>query len=379
MPIIANPMGNQILDLLLFLDPNNPDVLGLQEDTTRYVSGLLFDKQGREIQVPLRKFMGKSYTVLGMSGMGKSSFVRSFIYYCLLPHNYPFTVFDVEGEYYPFADRFPQIQLWDQEMRPGDAHRLARNAIFGHRPTVLDFSNSDETEFTRFAYEYLDALWVYASIIRRTYGKTLPHLCIFEEAQEIAKQWPDRFDPMEKKAKEMVKRYARRGRKFGPTIMLVSQRIPDMDTASVAQTQTKFLLKSDSDVDRKRYGGWLAIGEKTINRIMNYMKAGEVIIYEGKVARDEFGNVDIPIYPFAYLDWADVSPSVRYSDLEEVANLLDTHGGEIDRLYMQKKQKLQIPQLINRQIFNQKFGGGAVDNIASGEASAKRPVGIPES
>lgn len=349
MPTINNPTSGQEIELLLELDPSNPDIANLQEDSTKRVAGLFFDRQGHEIQLPFRKFTGKSYTVLGMSGSGKSSFVRSFIYYCLLPFKYPFTVFDVEGEYFKFADRFPHIQLWDQKLYAEDAQQLAKNAVLRNRPTIIDFSNSDDTEFTSFAYEYLDSLWNFASIARRSFGQNLPHLCIFEEAQELAKMYPD--PGIEKKAKEMVKKYARRGRKFGPTIMLVSQRIPDMDTASVSQTQIKFLLKTDGDIDRKRYGGWMGIGEKTINRVMNYMKPGEVLIYEGKVKRDEFGEVEIPIYPFTYLDWADVSPSVKPSDIDRLAQLIKRRGDEIGTAFSREKRAQRfkgIPQPTNQ-------------------------------
>ena len=346
---IDNPMGSQEIELLLELDPNNLDVVALREDTTRYVSGLLFERSGREIQWPLRKFAGKSFTVLGMSGSGKSSFVRSFIYYCLLPFRYPFTVFDVEGEYYQLAKRFPQIQLWDQKLYARDAQQLAKRAVLGNRPTIIDFTNSDDDEYTEFAFEYMENLWSYATIMRRYYGSNLPHLCVIEEAQELAKQYPQ--PGLEKRVKEMIKKYARRGRKFGPTIMLVSQRIPDMDYSAVSQTQTKFLLKTDGDIDRKRYGGWMGVGEKTINRVMNYMRPGEVLIYDGKVSRDEYGEVNLPIYPFAYLDWADVSPSVVPSDIDRLAEMVKKRGDEIGQAFSREKRtqiSFGIPQPQNQ-------------------------------
>jgi hypothetical protein len=271
-----------------------------------------------------------------MSGSGKSSFVRSFIYYTLIPFNYPFTVFDVEGEYYELAKRFPRIQLWENRLYVGDAKQLAKNAVMGRRPTIIDFTNSDDDEFIEFTFEYLDTIWSYATIMRRQFGAKLPHLCIIEEAQELAKQYPQ--PGLEKRTKEMIKKYARRGRKFGPTIMLVSQRIPDMDYSAVSQTQMKFLLKTDGDVDRKRYGGWMGIGGTTINRLMNWMRSGEVLIYEGRVHRDEFGEVEIPIYPFAYLDWADVSPSVVPSDIEKLNDLIKRRGDEIGQALGREKR-----------------------------------------
>jgi hypothetical protein len=117
-----------------------------------------------------------------------------------------------------------------------------------------------------------------------------------------------------------------------------------MDYSSVSQTAIKFLLKTDGDVDRKRYAGWMGIGEKTANRMMNYMRPGEVLIYDGKVKRDEFGEIDIPIYPFAYLDWADVSPSVVPSDIDRLATLIRSRSDDISKAFSrERKAHMPIP------------------------------------
>lgn len=345
MPKESEP-GDRELELLIAIDPTKKDLLA-GDDYSKYVAGLFYDEEGREVQFPFSKFTGKAYTVLGTSGSGKSSFVRSFIYFVLLPFKYQFSIFDVEGEYYKLADRFPdQIQLWDERLKASDAERLAREAILGLKSTIIDCSNSSMAEFTVFAYEYLENLWHFADILRHDYEMNMPHMCILEEAQELAKQWPNKDNPFEIDALDTIKKYARRGRKYGPAIMLVSQRIPAMNIEAVSQTQIKFLLKTNADVDRTRYRGWLSIGEKAINIAMNQMKPGQVIIYEGKVKRDEFGNVELPVYSYSYLEWADVSQSVVPSDILRLENFIKANRDELAAKF--NREKLLHPPIKRR-------------------------------
>jgi len=129
----------------------------------------------------------------------------------------------------------------DIELDPGDAGIVAEVNLGKGIPVILDISGFLSEEQYEFLYNFFTVLWNLASKLRR------PYVIALEEAQEFIPQG------VKTPLKELLTLIARRGRKRGLSVIIISQRTTLVDKNALTQAPIRFLHHVASGNDLEIY------------------------------------------------------------------------------------------------------------------------------
>lgn len=230
------------------------------------------------------EIVGPGIAILGQSGFGKSTTVRTFAEQ-LLTSPLPWSIMDIEDEYYTLKQLGLQVVLAgpvgndvaevDVKIEnAAQAYKLAKRAYLERRNVVLLLGELDEDTRNEFVEAYARGLFDAGHNVATRH----PHYFIVEECQEYIPQvGADKKDPCFK----MLKRIAKRGRKRGIFPVWSSQRAADVDKNVLTQCQVFFLHCVTWPNDMATYGMLLPMIENLEGKLAS-MKAGDVFFRQGK-------------------------------------------------------------------------------------------------
>jgi uncharacterized protein len=218
------------------------------------------------IELKPEDIIGKSWGIFGVSGSGKSN-SSAVIAEELLPH-VPMTFVDREGEYLGLREMFPLLiagrdpddeVVYDIELSVANAEYIAELSLQKSLSVILDLSNFDESEIEDILVSYFTGLWRAATKLKKLY------YVVVEEAQELA--------PQSGKHTEVAMwlvRLAKRGRKYGVRLVVISQRPTDVSKRLLTQTEVYLLHRVTFSNDVAWYKKELDIpqAEKTTRELL---------------------------------------------------------------------------------------------------------------
>ncbi|MEW8533912.1 MAG: ATP-binding protein [Candidatus Thiodiazotropha sp.] len=156
-----------------------------------------------------------------------------------------------------------------------DLDRLLKLWLGHDKPiTILDLSGIPSTRLDLLLGSLLDILFE-ASLWGRCLKegmKSRPLLLVLEEAHRYLANDTSRL------AKNMVRRIAKEGRKFGLGTMLVSQRPSEIDETILSQCGTFFALRINNQTDRSRVKSAMSEGISGMVDSLPVLRTGEAIV-----------------------------------------------------------------------------------------------------
>jgi hypothetical protein len=156
-----------------------------------------------------------------------------------------------------------------------DIPELVFNWIGLEKPiTIIDLSGMPTARLELLLGSVLDILFESAIWSRALAEgmKQKPLLLVLEEAHRYLSKENSGL------AKEMVRRIAKEGRKFGVGSMLISQRPSEIDETILSQCGTLFALRISNSVDRNRVKSAMSDGLSGIVDSLPVLRTGEAIV-----------------------------------------------------------------------------------------------------
>jgi hypothetical protein len=223
-----------------------------------------------DFTLSLDDIRGKSAAALGIPGSGKTNTVALLIEQLLL-NNYPVTVVDIEGEYWGLKEKFNVLIAGrgDQVEFPCDtdqAAALAQLSLTESVSVILDVSDFDDDERFEFLLAYFNGLWEVAGKARK------PYQVVLEEAHEFIPQTGN--TPV----KTVLARIAKRGRKRGLGLVIVSQNSAKVEKDVLKQVPLLFLHRVVHPLDVKVYQDLIPLPTKDVETLVRSLGTGQVII-----------------------------------------------------------------------------------------------------
>jgi hypothetical protein len=163
----------------------------------------------------------------------------------------------------------------DENVITKDIPDLIKNWIGGDKPiTIIDLSGMPSSRLDLLLGSILDVLFESAIWGRNlSFGmKNIPLLLVMEEAHRYLSKANNGL------AKNMVRRIAKEGRKFGVGSMLVSQRPSEIDETILSQCGTLFTLRINNSTDRTQVKSAMADGLASMMDSLPILKTGEAIV-----------------------------------------------------------------------------------------------------
>lgn len=197
--------------------------------------------------------VGRTGAILGTSGTGKSHTARLLMEQ-LIQVRYPFTLIDIEGEY-------ASLPLFQGEIALPSFR--AKDALTKRYSVRLDLSDTDDP--VKVVQEYAESLW-------QAREARQPHLLILEEAHEFIPQGGASL------ARRIVKRLALRGRKYGLSVLVVSQRSAAIDKAVLTQARLLILHKVYHPADLEVYKALLPLPGAKVESMVAALEVGQAIV-----------------------------------------------------------------------------------------------------
>lgn len=234
------------------------------------------------LTICLSDLAGKSIACLGTTGSGKSTTARKLVEQCL-EQGYPFTVADTEDEYYGLKEIGEVILAGPKDhgtakvdvvlSNEKQCFALAKRAYLERRSVVLLLADLDEDTRNLFLTAYETGLFEAG----RDVETRTPHLLVLEEAHEYVPQTGmAKTDPLF----VATVRLAKRGRKRGIALMLVSQRPSNVNKDVLTQCQIFFCHWVSYTTDINTYKAIIP-GDDLEARIAR-MQPGDVFYKHGK-------------------------------------------------------------------------------------------------
>lgn len=169
----------------------------------------------------------------------------------------------------------------DKSKVEADLPELIKQWIGNQKPiTILDLSGMPSSRLDLLLGSILDILFESAIWGRNLSEgmKERPLLLVMEEAHRYLSNDHNGL------AKDMVRRIAKEGRKFGVGSMLVSQRPSEIDETILSQCGTLFALRINNATDRARVKSAMSDGLSGIVDSLPILRTGEAIV-TGEAAR----------------------------------------------------------------------------------------------
>lgn len=234
---------------------------------------------GDRLDPHINRILGKGMLLAGSQGTGKSNIV-GLLAQCATGCQMPYLIIDFKGEFYPLCDLAPTglraICPIDGEdpseqtffLDTGTARDLARKMMEEFRQVVLDVPsyNGDSDYVAQVIAALLHALMDYARDVRKQGLEPWPALIITDEAHNFLpeRQNLSAFAMLDRKGSfaaltSAYSRMANTGRSFGYTLVMATQRLPNIAKWSIANLQVKVILahalKNDLDSCEEETGG----------------------------------------------------------------------------------------------------------------------------
>lgn len=224
-----------------------------------------------EIQLNLKKVIGRCISILGIRGSGKTN-TSAAILEEMLKYKYPMTIVDIDGEYWGLKEKYELLVVGksknvDIKVNVEHARQIAEVSISKNIPVILDMSGFLFEDTYEFLLNYLDEIWNLAGQFRK------PYEIVLEEAHEFIPQGT-RND-----LKEILTRIALRGRKRGLGIIILSQRSAKVEKDVLTQAEILFLHKVVHPSDLKVYKEILPISPKEVSVLISSLNVGECVFF----------------------------------------------------------------------------------------------------
>jgi hypothetical protein len=244
-------------------------VSGVSEEHKR-VSHPLSILKGQKI--PIQDVLGVFKVVLGTTGMGKSNTVAVIIEE-YLKFDVPIHIIDVEGEHLSFVKE-KDFQLLNKKNYDPDSLKSDLKRILRRRNNLLiDVSSFNTGEDLEFLKHYLETLWLLQDTMR------VPLSLVVEEVHTLIPQ--NGKTPV----KEILRTFAKRGRKRKIEAVFVTQRSQEADKAIITMAETGFLHKVSHPTNLAIYK--VLIPDKKLFDEIGTMKIGEIIyVNKGSCVKD---------------------------------------------------------------------------------------------
>jgi Predicted ATPase len=220
----------------------------------------------------------ESIAVLGRRGSGKSM-TAGVLVEEMLAAGIPMTLIDIESEMWGLRERYPLLvvgrsQHADVDVAVENAGKLAAWVWENNASVILDFGTfeadgiqkTDYDEIREFLLNYLQVLWAKADRDRRA------HMLLLEEAQEFIPQGG--VSPL----KNLLIRYAKRGRKRGLGMVVVSQRSAAVDKDVLSQAGVLFLHRVTHPTDIKVYADLLSRSTREVGPMIRPLQPGQAVV-----------------------------------------------------------------------------------------------------
>lgn len=168
-------------------------------------------------------------------------------------------------------DRLDRMGIFDMEGTP------LENIVAGNQLTVIDLSDADErvaeTILATISRKIFDARKVY---VKEGEGDIrMPTFLIIEEAHNFA---PRSMEDRPILSKNVLKKIAREGRKFGVGLCIVSQRPNKLDADVLSQCNTQIIMKIVNPSDQEYIRQSVETVTEDIVRDLPSLSGGEAII-----------------------------------------------------------------------------------------------------
>ena len=227
----------------------------------------------RDLEINLEDLIGQCIAILGIRGSGKSN-TAGVIFEELLQNNYPLSIVDIEGEYFGLKEKYEVLVVGkgegvEIEIDVHCAGEIAQVSMEQNVPIVLDLSGFLSDERTEVLKAYLSALWNLAGTLRK------PYMIGIEEAHEFIPQG------VKNELKEMIARFALRGRKRGLGAIIVSQRSAKVDKDVLSQAGMLLLHRVVHEVDMRVYSELLPWRKSEVKEIINSLGIGDCMYVNG--------------------------------------------------------------------------------------------------
>lgn len=214
-----------------------------------------------------------------------------------------------------------------------DLPELIKNWIGCSAPiTILDLSGMPSSRLDLLLGSVLDILFESA-----IWGRILPEgmkkrplLLVLEEAHRYVSNDSNGL------SKEMVRRIAKEGRKFGVGSMLVSQRPSEIDETILSQCGTLFALRINNATDRTRVKSAMSDGLSGIVDSLPILRTGEAIV-TGEAARlpmrcrfkvPQNGKFPDSRDPIVSINWSQPFQELNYEALVNSWRQQNAHNSE---------------------------------------------------
>lgn len=246
-----------------------------------------------DLIVSAEEIAGKSMGVLGTTGSGKSTTARTLVEQLLIT-KVPFTIADIENEYAaikelgevilagPESD-FGRIQLDVKLTNEKEAYALGRRAYLHGLSVVLLLGELDDDVRKLFLRAYCTAMFEAAS----NPDTRMMHKLVLEEAHEYVPQTGlSKEDPL----RLTLLRLAKRGRKRGIDLVVISQRPANVDKDVLTQCQIFLAHYVTYATDIATYKTVFKADD--LETRLSAMKAGDVLFQFGK--RQQWTHITPP-------------------------------------------------------------------------------------
>jgi uncharacterized protein len=233
------------------------------------------DVDGR-VQLLLSSLIGKTITVLGISGGGKTNTVAVLLE-GMLKLGLPMTITDPEGEYWSLREQFQLVIAGRGKHvdlvleNPDQARELARLSHKDGFSVILDISGVKKVEREELIFAYMDALWESAEETRK------PYELVFEEAHLFI---PERG---KSELSDLLNDFALRGRKRGLGIIISSQRSAKVNKDVITQSSDYFLHKVVHPVDKGVYKDLIPLPAREVEEIVGRLEPGQAVFMRNHV------------------------------------------------------------------------------------------------
>lgn len=242
-------------------------VLGVKIDTGERFDPLMDD------------LLGQGVLLAGSQGAGKSNIV-GLIAQSAGTIGMPFLIIDFKGEFYPLIDVVPngivaghpdgrgQFANGYYSLTSENAADLAQAIMEGPFQVILDVPsyNGDNDEVAAVIANLLHGMMDWSHNIKKQGGEPWPCLVITDEAHNFLPERRDLSALVMQNPKEsygaLTKAYSRMantGRSFGYTLVMATQRLPNIAKWSIANLQVKVVMrhseKNDLDACMTETGG----------------------------------------------------------------------------------------------------------------------------
>jgi hypothetical protein len=198
--------------------------------------------KGADVELDLQELVTGRTFLCAISGAGKSHTDRRIIEQIF--GQVGIIVIDVEGEYASLREKFPFLIIGkDVPLVPEAAEFLADQVLAEELSVIIDGSdpNLDDATFQEFVQRFLDRFIALETTKRK------PYLVVAEEADELA--------PEHNFARSLcgpaIKKLAKKGRKRGVGIIVVTQRPASVEKGVISQCRNKLIGQLDWDPDKE--------------------------------------------------------------------------------------------------------------------------------